>query len=127
MKPVFWIQLLIILLLAGLFLESSDPQNFSVQNAISAGWNMFLRAILVITAFSAISAELANPKIREFLMKRGFNKLYMALQLAFSALPVMLEKNSNLKTFFRHPVRSFVVLISDAENWFESFKNQERL
>ena len=126
MKPVFWIQLFMILLLAGLFLETSDPEKFSIRNAITAGWSMFLRAILVITAFSAISAELANPKIREFLMTRGFKKLYMALQLSFSALPAMLENNSNLKTFFRNPIRSFILLIADAENWFESFKNQHR-
>lgn len=126
MKPVFWIQLFMILLLAGLFLETSDPEKFSIRNAITAGWSMFLRAILVITAFSAISAELANPKIREFLMAKGFKKMYMALQLSFSALPAMLENNSNLKTFFRNPVRSFILLIADAENWFESFKNQHQ-
>lgn len=122
MKPVFWLQLLIILILAGLFLETSDPKEFSLTKALSNGWLMFMRAILVITSFSSISTELANPKIRNMLMKRGFRNLYMALQLAFSALPVMLENNSDLKSFFKNPVKSFSLIISNAENWLESFK-----
>jgi len=127
MKPLFWIQLLLILILAGLFLESSDPEKFSLENALINGWAMFMRAILVITSFSAISTELANPGIKNFLVRRGFNKLYLALQLAFSALPVMVENNSSLRSFLKNPVRSFSMIITDAENWLESFKKQNHL
>jgi hypothetical protein len=126
LKPLFWIQLLIILVLAGLFLETSDPEKFSLRNAVTNGWNMFMRAMLVITSFSAISTELANPDIKQFLIKRGFRKLYMALQLSFSALPMMLERNSGLKSFFKNPVYSFSRLVAEAEDWFQSFKTQNR-
>ncbi len=125
-KPLFWVQLLIILFLAGLFLETSDPQEFSLYNALTNGWNMFMRAMLVITSFSAISTELANPEIREFLISKGFQKLYMALHLAFGALPMMLERNSNLRSFFKNPVDSFSSLVADAESWLQSFKLQNR-
>jgi hypothetical protein len=122
MKPLFWVQLLIILILAGLFIETSDPKQFSLSSALTNGWLMFMRAILVISSFSAISTELANPKIKNLLMRKGFHNLYMALQLAFSALPVMLENHSGLKSFFKNPVKSFSLIISNAENWLESFK-----
>jgi len=124
MKPVFWIQLMIILVLAGLFLETSNPADFSIGNAFYNGWTMFLRALVVITSFSSISTELANPVIKSFLLRKGFKKLYLALQLSFSALPHMVEKNTDLKTFFQNPVRSYSLLISSAESWLENFKKQ---
>ncbi len=127
LKPVFWLQLLIVLILAGIFLETSDPGQFSIENAFDNGLSMFLRAILVIIAFSAISKELANPKIRNLLFNRGFSKLYMALQLAFSALPLMLENNRSLRSFLKNPIQSFTLIIADAENWLESFKMQNHL
>lgn len=126
LKPLFWVQLFIILILSGLFLETSDPDEFSFEAAFRNGWIMFMRAIMVISSFSAISTELANPKIRDFLLRRGFKNLYMALQLAFSALPVMLENNSGLRSFLKNPVKSFSVLIADAENWLESFKKHHQ-
>lgn len=126
LKPWFWVQLLIILILAGLFMETSDLKDFSLSNVIENGWNLFIRAMLVITAFSSISTELANPDIKALLIKKGFRKLYMSLQLAFSALPVMLERNSNMRSFFKNPVHSFSMLIADAENWLNSFKEQNK-
>ncbi len=124
LKPWFWMQLLIILVLAGLFMETSNPKDFSFTKALENGWNLFIRAILVITAFSSISTELANPEIKALLIRKGFRKLYMSLQLAFSALPVMLERNSNIRSFFKNPVNSFSMLIADAEQWLNSFKKQ---
>ena len=126
LKPWFWLQLLIILVLAGLFMETSNPKYFSLSNALENGWNLFIRAILVITAFSSISTELANPEIKALLIKKGFRKLYMSLQLAFSALPVMLERNSDIRSFMKNPVNSFSMLIADAENWLNSFKEQNK-
>ena len=107
-------------------METSNPKYFSLSNALENGWNLFIRAILVITAFSSISTELANPEIKALLIKKGFRKLYMSLQLAFSALPVMLERNSDIRSFMKNPVNSFSMLIADAENWLNSFKEQNK-
>ena len=122
MKPFFWVQLLIVVILAALFLEKSSSDKFSLLNGFIAGMELMLRAILIITSFSYISVELSNPKIRTYLIKRGFNKTYASLQLAFSALPVMIEKGSGVRRLIRNPFNGFPLVLAEAECWFKRFK-----
>lgn len=122
LKPLFWLQLLIILLLAVLFLETGND-GYNWKNGLIAGVEMIFRALIIILGFSAISRELANPVIKNYLVKNGFEKVYLALQLAFSALPVMVERNTGFKKYLTRPFYSFGMVIADAENWLESFKN----
>jgi hypothetical protein len=122
MKPFFWAQLLLVVILAALFLENSSSDNFSLRNGFVAGMEMMLRAILIITSFSYISVELSNPRIRNYLIKKGFNKTYASLQLAFSALPVMIEKGSGVRRLIRNPINGFPLILAEAECWFKRFK-----
>jgi hypothetical protein len=124
LKPLFWLQLLVILLLAMLFLKTENG-NYSWENGFMAGMEMIFRALIIILGFSAISRELANPVIKNYLIRNGFEKVYLSLQLAFSALPVMIERNSEIKKYLRNPFNSFSLLIADAENWLESFRNRQ--
>jgi len=122
MKPAFWLQLAIILVLAGIFLQTGKEKTMLI--GLMMGMEMIFRAFIVIIGFSAISRELANPKIKNFLTNRRFSKVYLALQLAFSALPVMVEKTNNIKKFIKNPLYSFSSIIAEAENWFETLKQQ---
>ncbi len=127
LKPLFWTQLLVILILAAIFLENSKEE-FSLQLALFSGFTMLLRAVFVITCFSAISREIANPLIKNFLLKRRnvYMKIYYALQTGFRTFPIMIENYSEFKLFYKKPFQTFVRIISEAENWLESIKSQQK-
>lgn len=123
LKPVFWIQLLALLLLAGIFAETPNPGKIDWLMAFKYGWQFFIRALIVVTAFASISAELANPVIRDFLVKKGFSRLYISLQLSFQSLPALME-NKNIRSLLKNPSRSFSRLVLDAESKLSEFQNQ---
>jgi hypothetical protein len=118
MKPVFWIHLIIIGLMAGIFWKANDtlPESSSREGWIM-GLSLILRAVLVVTGFSALSTELRNPRLKSFLFKVGFHKIYAALSMAFSALPLMMERGVSGKVFLLHPIRGIRNLLGDAAYW----------
>ncbi len=89
-KPALWIQLGIIILLSALFKNGLD-QMFSPEG-FSIGLKMSFRALLLLTCFAVISAELKNPVVKNLLYNRGFQNLYQSVELAFSALPGIMEE-----------------------------------
>ena len=117
-KPVFWIHLIIIGIMAGIFWKSNDtvPGSGRWEGWIM-GLSLNLRAVLVVTGFSALSTELRNPKLKSFLFKFGFSKIYAALSTAFSALPFMMERGVSGKHFLAHPIRAIRNLLVDAGHW----------
>ena len=117
MKPVFWSQLLIMTLVAGIFWNPPDGASFRMGSGLLVGVEMSIRAIILVSAFSALSVEIRNPRITDSLIGSGFGKLYAAVSLSFNSLPVMLDRSANLKEFIRHPVRSFTTIIHEAELW----------
>ncbi len=122
LKPFFWIQLLVIMIIAGLFLEGTRPEEFNLLTVLANGAGMMLRALMIITSFSAISIELSNPRIRKTLIRKGFHRAYLALQLSFSALPSIIERNRIKKK--KNPLTAFYLLLADAENWLNSFREE---
>ena len=66
--------------------------------------------------------ELRNPVIRDYLFKKGFSKIYMALGLSFTALPVMIEAMPKPKYFLCHPVNSFSDMMVYAREWLGVFE-----
>lgn len=89
-KPALWIQLGIIILLSALFKNGLEqmlsPEGFSI------GLKMSFRALLLLTCFAVISAELKNPVVKNLLYNRGFQNLYQSVELAFSALPGIMDE-----------------------------------
>ena len=82
---------------------------------------MNIRAVFVVIAFSSFGVELRNPVIRDFLFKKGFDKIYSALGLSFSALPVMIEAMPKPQFFLQHPVKSFSNMMIHAREWLGVF------
>ena len=89
------------------------------------GLGMTTRAIFVVIAFSSFSVELRNPVIKDFLVSRGFQNIYLALGLSFAALPLMIEAMPNPKYFLRHPIESFSNMMAYAGEWLEVFTEKQ--
>ncbi|MFW5725095.1 MAG: nucleoside-triphosphatase [Bacteroidota bacterium] len=102
-KPALWIQLLIIVALTAAF-KNGLEQIYHWQG-IAPGLNMGMRALLVLSCFAMISAELKNPVLKNLLYNKGFRNLYQAMELAFSALPGIMnefyEHTQSVKRFRR--------------------------
>jgi len=124
-KPVFWLQLIILTFLAAIFWNGFQPEGklFEIDGFL-IGLEMNLRAVFVVIAFSSFGVELRNPVIRDFLFRKGFDKIYSALTLSFTALPVMIEAMPKPKYFLRHPVESFSRMMLHAREWLGVFEKE---
>lgn len=122
-KPFFWIQLFILTFLAGIFWNGfTEDRSFLDAEGLLIGFEMNMRAIFVVIAFSSFGVELRNPVIRNFLFSKGFDKIYSALGLSFSALPVMIEAMPKPQFFLKHPIESFSKMMVHAREWLEIFQ-----
>lgn len=124
-KPVFWMQLLIIVLLSAIFYKGNDLGVFWLsKEGLMVGLEMMLRAIFIVVAFSAISVELRNEKVRNFLYRIGFGKFYQSVGLAFGALPMMIAMLPESKKIIRHPIKSLIYPLAMADRWLLIFKEK---
>jgi hypothetical protein len=127
LKPVFWGQLLFILILASVNWKGISAGDSVIEiKRMQIGLEMILRAVFIVVAFSSLSVELRNPKIRDLLFKKGFEKIYQALGLSFAALPIMIEAMPGPKYFFRHPFKSFSNMMLQAQEWLQVFEKKTK-
>jgi len=123
-KPKFWIQLFIIVIFAALFFNGFSADTFFNTKGLLAGIIMSFRAILLVTAFTAISFELRNPVVKAVLYKKGFSQLYISLGLAFGALPSLLEQIIKPKVLLKSPTKQIAHLINFSDNLLQSFQDE---
>ncbi|MFP4468471.1 MAG: nucleoside-triphosphatase [Bacteroidales bacterium] len=90
-KPALWMQLLVILAFSGIFYGGVSADRLFEAEGLVVGIQMIFRALVLLTSFSAISAEMKNPAIKNLLYKRGLRNVYQAVDLAFSALPAIID------------------------------------
>ncbi len=123
-KPVFWTQLILIPLFSLVFLGdiSQFPDNISINNLLQ-GIYMDERALLVVAAFSAISAELRNPTVKSIMLNSRNRELYKALQYAFSALPLMIDASGKVKELLLHPIHFVANILYQAQIWHTKQQN----
>jgi hypothetical protein len=122
-KPFFWLQLFILTFLAGIFWNGfNSGSSFFDISGLVIGLEMNIRAIFVVIAFSSFGVELRNPILKDYLFKKGFDKIYKALGLSFSALPVMIEAMPKPKYFLLHPFESFSNMMIHAREWLKVFE-----
>jgi nucleoside-triphosphatase THEP1 len=103
-RPVFWVQVVVLTMLAMLFYNGFRYGDFFDPVGLTAGVKMNIRAILIVVGFSAVSVELRNPVVKSVLYKRGFSQLYLSLELAFSALPSVIDHLARPRQLLRKPV-----------------------
>lgn len=121
-KPVFWIQLLVLTFLASVFWNGFSGGNLWDREGILVGLTMNVRAAVLLMGFSAISVELRNPFIRTILYERGMKNFYMALELAFTALPAVIDSLPSSREILRKPLRSISVIIGKAVGLLHAFE-----
>ncbi len=123
----FWIPFMIITLVAATLIGGMENDTFFSLDGLMIGIRMNVRAFVLITGFAAISTEMKNPAIKMILYNRGFANLYQALNLAFSALPAVIEYMSakmnkgGLKRF------SFTHMFSAAESLLKELEQENEL
>ncbi|MCD6090416.1 MAG: hypothetical protein J7J72_02845 [Bacteroidales bacterium] len=126
-KPVFWVQLLLIIILSGLFYvgESENNTYFNLEG-LYFGFEMSFRALFIVVVFTAISIELRNPVIKKFLYAHHLGALHGSLSLAFNSLPVIIKSLPPVKQFFKQPLQTLSMLVATNINWFAAFKRQNQ-
>jgi len=123
-KPIFWSQLVIIVLLSAVFWKSSDSTNFGLSwQGLAIGIEMMLRALFIVVAFSGLSVELRNEKVREFLFKFGFGRFYKSMALAFGALPIMIAMLPTSGEIIKAPFKSMIKPLVMADKWLKEFES----
>ncbi|NCA86763.1 MAG: hypothetical protein EOM83_14540 [Clostridia bacterium] len=120
-RPWFWVQALVLTFLAVVFYNGIDSGHLFSRKGLVAGLTMNLRAVLIVVGFSAISVELRNPVVKAVLVRRGLAQLYLSLGLAFSALPVLMQQFDRPVALLRHPLRSIMQSLSQAEAFLAHF------
>lgn len=119
-KPLFWFQLIIIIVLATVFVQG-DTGSFSYINfeGFINGLSLSFRALFVVISFTAISVELRNPKITKYLNNIFVKSIYEALSISFSVLPKIIQLLPPIKTFVLNPINTFSKLIAITKNDYE--------
>ena len=114
-KPLFWVQLLIIVGLAVLLWDDK------VAGAI-VGIKMILRAIIIVSALAAISVELKNPLVKSLLYKKGYSQLYATMGLATSSVPFILKNLAVEKKSYFNPSKVLKKAVNLAEVLYHEFE-----
>lgn len=124
-KPVFWMQLVLIVVLSALFWDTgSESKEWVSMQGIIVGLEMLIRALFVVVAFSALSVELRNERVRNYLFQVGFGQFYQSIGLAFGALPMMISLLPTSKEIIKSPMRSMLKPLIMAEKWLEMFEER---
>ncbi len=118
-KWMFWMQLLVIILLALFFGKTSASGIEGKLEALSQGLSMVLRALVVVLGFSGVSTELRAPVLQRLFFKTGFKQLYLAINNAFSILPAIVDGMASPRQFIRNPIRSIALSLRYVNSWHQ--------
>ncbi len=119
-KPVFWFQLIIIILLASIFGEASHQHRAILSlDGFLSGLELSFRALFVVISFTALSVELRNPKIQNYLNSNFMRSLYEALSISFAVLPRIVKSLPNSKELLLRPLNTFSLLVAKAKLDYE--------
>jgi nucleoside-triphosphatase THEP1 len=113
-RPSLWIELVVVMLLAGLVFGGVSHGLAGLLIGLAAGAAMVLRAIMVLFGFTAISVELRNPSILAFVERRGLRGLSDALGVAFATLPAFTSALADQRQLWRRPGQLMVRLLQTA-------------
>jgi nucleoside-triphosphatase THEP1 len=114
-RPSQWIEMALVILLAGLVLGGARSGLAGLATGATAGAAMVLRAAMVLFGFTAISVELRNPVILSWVERRRLRGLSDALGIAFGTLPSFTAALARQRREWRHPMRVLAGLVQLAE------------
>ena len=118
-KWLFWMQLLVLLVLAWFFSKTSSDGIEGRIIALSGGIIMVLRALVVVTGFAALSTELRAPLMQRIFFRSGFRQLYLSVNHAFGILPMVIGGLSTPRQFIVNPARSIAISLRNVNRWHQ--------
>ena len=124
-KPIFWSQLVVIVFLSAFFWEKGGAFHFS-EVGFFTGLAMMLRALFIVVAFTGLSVELRNTKVRDALYKAGFGQFYRSVSMAFGALPAMIGLLPTSREILRYPIKSLLRPLVMADAWLLMFREKQQ-
>jgi len=123
-KPSFWIWFMAITILAAVFWNGLSSGEIWNMEGLLVGLKMNLRAIVILTGFAAVSAELRNPIIRTVLYHHGFANLYHAVGLAFSVLPGIIDSIPGVRKLISAPVSTLGIIVRQAADVYPALEQE---
>lgn len=116
-KWLFWMQLFVILVLAFFFSRTVESGLEGRLIALSGGFIMVLRALVVVTGFAALSTELRAPLMQRLFFRSGFRQLYLSVNHAFGIVPLVINSFTSARRFIVNPARSIAVSLRHVNSW----------
>lgn len=123
-KVLFWAQMLVILVLAWFFSDTSVSAGGFRLDALADGFNMVLRALLVVMGFSALSTELRAPVMQRLFYRSGLQQLYLSINTAFGILPEVVEHFASPRDFLKRPFGSIAYSLQYVNGWHQYIKEK---
>ncbi len=122
-KPRLWLELGGLMMLSGLLLGAGRNGGSDwAWGGLREGFQMILRAWLIITGFAAVSVELRNPRIIEWFTRRRLRHVPEALGVAFEALPTFAAALAEQRRLLRRPLSALSELLAEAGAWLEAYR-----
>jgi nucleoside-triphosphatase THEP1 len=125
-KPALWLQLIFLLFFSAFFYQGFTINGLLHREGWILGLKIIFRALLLLTAFSAISRELKNPVVKNILYLRGLQNLYKSLDLAFSSLPGLMEAFSTQPLRLTGFYRFTHTMLNSSRSLFDEFKRMDK-
>lgn len=124
-NPKFWLQIIIMIMLTTYFISGlSNPIHlFDIDNLI-IGLSLFMRAIVILFGFTAISIELKNPAVIAYIKKMKYKVFADSVNLAFHTLPFMIAQYGNNKLFLKSPIKSSILILKNIDNWTNQIESE---
>ena len=123
-RPSFWIGLALLTVLAGVVFVAEGAADGPPWTGFLIGGAMSLRAVFIALCFAALGTELTNPRIREWMARRGAAPFLAALETAFAALPETIAALPPARVLLRHPRRAVGSLLPHLERWLGQARQQ---
>jgi len=114
-RPSLWVEMALVILLAGLLLGGARSGLAGLAIGVAAGAAMVLRAAMVLFGFTAISVELRNPAVLSWVERRRLRGLSDSLGIAFGTLPSFTAALASGRREWRHPIQVLAGLVQLAE------------
>ncbi len=124
-KVKFWLSFIVLTVLAAILISSVNGSQNNWIDGFWMGFEMNVRAAIVVVGFSVLGTELYNPVIRNFLSRSAYRQAGMALELAFDSLPYVIGHLPDAKTFLTQPARVVRLLIHHAEFRFDQLNKKQ--
>jgi nucleoside-triphosphatase THEP1 len=102
-RPTFWISILLVSFLSGLFITIGKSEVLSLNNQLFDNiFSIFIRATVVLISFSCIGIEAMSKGVSRYFKSAYFAPLSKSFAHAHGSLPSLLsELKTNYKSFYQ--------------------------